>query len=56
MAKVRYPNLRRFMLGVTENLNFLEAEKVFYALTGKTFTRHDVSLKRSLLKKGGKAA
>jgi len=56
MAKVNYPNLRRFMLGITENLNFVEVEKLYLYLTGKPLTTPGVPLKREFRKKGGKAA
>lgn len=56
LAKVEYQNLRRFMLGVTEKFNIIEAELVFYALTGRTFSAPNVPLKKSLLRRRKEAA
>jgi hypothetical protein len=58
-AKVNYQAFRRFILGQAKTYNATSAELVYHALTGKTFTRPSVGLKRDLIplrKKGGKAA
>lgn len=55
-AKVEPQALNRFLNRGGKHYNAVSAELVHFALTGKPFTRHDVPLKRTLLKKGGKAA
>jgi predicted transcriptional regulator len=37
IAEVRYPTLYRWVTGRQETYDVIEAERVYYALTGKTF-------------------
>lgn len=50
-AGVEYQAFRRFIVGSTKDYNATSAELVFYAFTGKPFSRPNVPLKKSILRK-----